>query len=109
LGFKNASFTKGRPSGIIADPYVTFQKLVPDNHRFVLIACDGLWDVMTYQKAVDFILERLPNKKPDAIVEELVNEAGKTSLDNVTAVLLLFDWTDKNSPSPSASPSDDKK
>jgi len=98
-GFKNDNFTKGRPSGIIADPYITHLVLQPNDHRFAILACDGVWDVMTGQEACDFVSKSLAEKKKaDAIVKDLVEEAyRKGSLDNITAVVLCFDWSERTS------------
>ena len=31
----------------------------PDDDAFLVMACDGLWDVMTNQEVVDFVVSRL--------------------------------------------------
>lgn len=78
--------------------------------EFLIIACDGVWDVMGSQDVVDFVRERLPqadkndNLPPDskalaAIMEELLDncvspDLSKTSGlggDNMTALVVLFD------------------
>lgn len=47
--YKNNRHTDGKPSGLIADPFVS--ELVLDNNEddFLIIACDGLWDVFQHQ------------------------------------------------------------
>jgi len=96
-GFKSLNFTKGKPSGIIPDPYITHLTLRPNDHRFAVLACDGVWDVMSGQEVADFVIKKLNEKtRVDEVVTELVNEAErKGSLDNITAVLLHFDWSDR--------------
>ena len=84
---------------VIAKPY-TFQRtitMVPswndDNDAeaddakqpssFLIVGCDGLWDVMQDQDAVDFVIERLAEK--ELVAKFLVEEALKRgSTDNIT-------------------------
>ena len=56
--FKLPELTLNRPSGIIATPSTLTTPIHP-NDEFVIIGCDGLWDVMTYQEAVDFCRDML--------------------------------------------------
>jgi len=60
--------------------------------EFLLIASDGLWDVLTSQDAVDFVRNELATgKKSSLICTSLVEKAlGLKSQDNVTIVLLVF-------------------
>ena len=47
------------------------------------MACDGLWDVIEDQEAVDFVLERIEEK--ELVAKYLVEEALKRgSTDNIT-------------------------
>ena len=39
-------------------PFYRKERLVPDD-RFLIVACDGVWDVMTDQEAVDFVGKRI--------------------------------------------------
>mmetsp|Transcript_47724 Transcript_47724/g.103857 ORF Transcript_47724/g.103857 Transcript_47724/m.103857 type:complete len:324 (-) Transcript_47724:75-1046(-) len=86
---------------------------VPDVQRlarqasdeFILIACDGVWDVMLSQQVVSFIRQRLGPRntwgtrlasgelKLSAIVEQLLDHCISPALasgDNLTAVLILL-------------------
>ncbi len=69
--------------------------------EFLLIACDGIWNVKTSQEAVDFVRQRLDFHGPSAplslISSELCDEclAPDTSgdgsgCDNMTAVIVQF-------------------
>ena len=50
---------------------------------FLIVGCDGLWDVMQDQDAVDFVVERLAEK--ELVAKFLVEEALKRgSTDNIT-------------------------
>lgn len=51
-----------------ANPYITHRpkmKLIPltMSHKFIVLACDGLWDVMSPQDVVNFILSRMVYEK----------------------------------------------
>ncbi|XP_018522430.1 protein phosphatase 1G [Lates calcarifer] len=87
-----------------------------EDHEFMVIACDGIWNVLSSQEVVDFISER---NKPDqsgkvrplsSIVEELVDHClapdtsgDGTGCDNMTCILITF------RPHPSPAHSDDTK
>ena len=44
-----------------AVPDVTVTNLTPD-FEFILLACDGIWDVLTNQEVVDFVRTRIASK-----------------------------------------------
>eukprot|EP00796_Vickermania_ingenoplastis_P007278 gene7278-5122_t len=87
-GFKLEEYTDGKPSGVIAVPEVKSTKLSPED-EFLVIGCDGLWDVMTYAEVVDFCYRRFKTGvAAQVIAEELAQAAlNKGSTDNVTAML----------------------
>jgi len=59
---------------------------------FVLIACDGLWDVMSSVEAIKNVYTFLAQfKDPRKACEKLVEKALRDgSMDNVTVILILF-------------------
>jgi len=59
---------------------------------FLLIACDGLWDEMSHQEAVDIVAKcRRTSKSTFEACDTLVKEAlDKGSLDNITCILAYF-------------------
>jgi len=65
---------------------------------FIILACDGIWDVLSSQEVVDFITERLSRgMEPEDICEELMNrclspdcQMGGLGCDNMTCVLVCF-------------------
>ena len=75
--------------GISATPVVTTHTL-DDDDEFLLLACDGLWDVFSAQSAVDFARRMLvQEQKPAVVCEGLVAEALKRgSTDNVSVLLV---------------------
>ena len=85
-----------------------------DTDQFVLLACDGVWDVMGSAEAVTFLascLERAPQGSParpsaaakaeaeaeaqrllGGVVERLLDEClRRGSMDNISAVLVILD------------------
>ena len=42
---------------VSAVPEIIVEHLKPD-HDFMIIACDGIWDCLTSQQAVDFVCEK---------------------------------------------------
>lgn len=89
---------------IDATPYVTHlpyigQFKLEKSDRFLVIACDGLWDVVENHIVTDFVLKRCykndlktrKNKKLD-IARELAKFAiEKGSTDNVSVIVVFFD------------------
>eukprot|EP00914_Ancora_sagittata_P007202 GHVO01014257.1.p1 GENE.GHVO01014257.1~~GHVO01014257.1.p1 ORF type:complete len:404 (-),score=70.62 GHVO01014257.1:531-1742(-) len=84
-----------KPPLVIADPEIRWVP-VSVSHEFLLIACDGLFDVFTSQEAISFVRHRLVVQKirPELVAEEIVREAieVRKSRDNVTAVVVLLNW-----------------
>lgn len=58
------------------------------NINFIIIACDGLWDVLNNKEVNDFILENKSNKN---VAELLAKKAiDKGSEDNVSIIIVFF-------------------
>lgn len=74
---------------VICAPEIT-RRVLDSADEFLLLACDGLFEVFTSQGAVSFVKERLGD--PQAVVQDLVHEAiqNRGSGDNVSAVLALL-------------------
>ncbi|MBN3324047.1 PPM1G phosphatase, partial [Atractosteus spatula] len=83
------------------------------DHDFMVIACDGIWNVMSSQEVIDFVSERIkPNENGEvrllsSIVEELLDHClapdtsgDGTGCDNMTCVIVTF------TPQPSSSPAE---
>eukprot|EP00164_Ancoracysta_twista_P005398 GFYU01007388.1.p1 GENE.GFYU01007388.1~~GFYU01007388.1.p1 ORF type:complete len:355 (-),score=82.13 GFYU01007388.1:177-1241(-) len=75
-------------------PYVTWEPAITmplqyeENNQFIIFACDGLWDVVTDQEAVDLVLK---SDDPQAAADVLKNTAlERNSMDNVSVVVLGF-------------------
>jgi len=75
-----------------------YERDVKPNDQFLVLACDGLWDVMENQEVVDFINKLLSKAK--TVTDELLNQISeqltthavnnKGSPDNVTVVIVVL-------------------
>jgi len=63
-------------------------------HKFLILACDGLWDVMTHQEAADFAQkQKAQGKSAKETAQALVRESlAKKTEDNVTCIVIYFNW-----------------
>ncbi len=79
---------------VVAEPEIEEVMLDPDSDEFILIACDGLFDVFTSQEAVSFARERLIQLRgnPAAVAGALSAEAiqGRRSRDNVSILIIIL-------------------
>lgn len=86
-----------------AEPYVTcepdlFEYMITSKDKFMIMACDGLWDVMDNQEAVDFVLKTCYDIKTGTRNNEKINMAKrladraleKGSSDNVSVIVVFF-------------------
>lgn len=59
---------------ITAEPDIIRHTIAAED-EFMIIACDGIWDVMENQEAVDFVRQRLkPGVDPVTVAEEMMDE-----------------------------------
>lgn len=90
---------------INAEPYVTcipdiFNYKLTKDDKFIILGCDGLWDVLTNQEAVNFVISRAfdvnTGNKNKEITSENISKLlaeyaiKKGSTDNVTVIIVFF-------------------
>ena len=97
LEYKQTKELPAEAQMVTAAPEVRTVPLIPAD-EFLILACDGIWDVLTNQEAVDFARERLlGGRSPRQVCEDMcdhclapdTNGCGK-GCDNMSVVLALF-------------------
>ena len=96
---------------IISDPFVSKNTLVPDSDAFIIVACDGVWDVLqddevakiaiqTEQNEMPRLRQEFPAEDPEdegevnnelctLIAQNIIKEAlSRNSTDNITVVVV---------------------
>jgi serine/threonine protein phosphatase PrpC len=78
---------------VVANPEIDVRQINADD-EFLLLACDGLYDVMTNKEACEFIRGRLYDEHMSAqqVTDEIVKHAidKLNTRDNVTAIIVRF-------------------
>ncbi|KAI9721176.1 MAG: Protein phosphatase 2C 1 [Chrysothrix sp. TS-e1954] len=73
---------------VTGHPYTTETVIQPEIDEFMILACDGLWDVCSDQEAVDLIRS---NPDPQSASKTLVDHAlGRFSTDNLSCMIVRF-------------------
>ncbi len=82
-------------------PDVLHLEIDPARDKFMVLACDGIWNFMSSQEVCDYVSERLSSSnyaKLSQIVEELFmhclapdSDGDGTGCDNMTCVLVTFE------------------
>ncbi|EDW58286.1 probable protein phosphatase 2C T23F11.1 isoform X1 [Drosophila virilis] len=94
--FKRAN-KKPEEQIVTAYPDVETRQIMPD-WEFIVLACDGIWDVMSNEEVLEFCRSRIAmDKQPEEICEELMNhclapdcQMGGLGGDNMTVVLVCL-------------------
>ncbi|OMO53408.1 phosphatase 2C (PP2C)-like protein [Corchorus capsularis] len=91
LGDWDLKFPLGSSSPLIAEPDVR-QIVLTEDDEFLIIGCDGIWDVMSSQFAVSHVRRSLRrHDDPEECARELVSEATRlNSSDNLTAIVICL-------------------
>ncbi|GAA0167066.1 protein phosphatase [Lithospermum erythrorhizon] len=78
-----------KSSPLISEPDV-FEFMLSDDDEFLIIACDGLWDVLSNQEAVNIVRKEMKmHGDPRRCAQELVYQAmRRDSADNVTVIVV---------------------
>ena len=97
FAFKKDERKRGEGQMVIAYPDVEVREITP-SLEFLVIACDGIWDVMTNEEVVAFVRSSIANGvDPKDICESLMTrclapdcEMGGLGCDNMTVILVCF-------------------
>jgi len=82
-------------SPLIAEPELR-QILLTADDEFLIIGCDGIWDVMSSQQAVSIVRRGLRrHDDPEQSAKDLVREALRLkTFDNLTVIVVCFSSID---------------
>lgn len=75
---------------IIATPDIFTFDLKQHHPMFMILASDGLWDVMTSQYAVNFIKDRYLHQEDFGARELVIQALDLNSKDNITVLIVVF-------------------
>ncbi|XP_057784127.1 probable protein phosphatase 2C 47 [Salvia miltiorrhiza] len=91
LGDWHMKGAKGSQCPLSSEPELE-ELVLTEEDEFLIIGCDGLWDVMSSQYAVTIVRKELmAHNDPERCSRELVREALKrNTCDNLTVVVICF-------------------
>lgn len=99
LGDWDMKFPRGSASPLIAAPEFRRMELTEED-EFLIIGCDGIWDVMSSQHAVSLVRRGLRrHDDPEQCAKDLVMEALRlNTFDNLTVIVVCFSSLDQREP-----------
>ncbi|KAJ5656179.1 hypothetical protein N7507_008129 [Penicillium longicatenatum] len=74
---------------VTGHPYTTETVIQPDADEFIILACDGLWDVCTDQEAVDLIRNIQDAQRASKLLVE--HALARFSTDNLSCMVIRLD------------------
>ena len=79
---------------ISSEPYIASHALEEDVDQFLVVACDGLWDKLTYQEVVDFVSRSFDSGNDVQQTSALLarESIDRGSSDNVTVIVVALQW-----------------
>lgn len=95
--FKQSATLSPETQIVTADPEITIHEHT-DEDEFVVVACDGIWDVFSSQQVIDFVRRGISERKELATIsEELMDRClapdsdwGGVGCDNMTAMVVAI-------------------
>ena len=97
LDYKNAEGLSAERQAVTAMPEIKTVELTGEDD-FIVLCCDGIWDILSSQQCVDFIYQRIGTVPLHQIAEGLCDQCLAKSTtekegkgcDNMTAVIVAF-------------------
>lgn len=95
--FKKNESKSAEEQIVTANPDIEIRDLT-DDYEFIVLACDGIWDVMSNEEVIEFVRNRIAQKiTPELICEELMTrclapdcQMGGLGCDNMTVIIVCF-------------------
>ncbi|KAJ3389377.1 Protein phosphatase 2C 2 [Entophlyctis sp. JEL0112] len=96
--FKQNSSLGPEDQIVTVDPDIVMHQLVVQEDDFIVLACDGIWDCMTNEQVVDFVMARIAEDKTLATISEQIMDycladdtgVGGVGCDNMTVVIVAI-------------------
>lgn len=76
---------------VVATPYTTIIEELTTDHEFLILATDGIWDVMNNEEAIQMIHQELDPQKAASYLTEVALSRG--SADNISCTVIRFSFT----------------
>jgi len=91
--YKIPHIPDGHKDYVSREPHLLKFDLTETN-EYLIIACDGLWDVATFKRAHDIVMKSLKKSSDpaDACAVLIRESLERSSSDNVTVLVVFFDW-----------------
>jgi protein phosphatase 1B len=90
--YKKRADLEASEQQVSPEPDITIQERTGED-EFVVLACDGVWDVFTNDECVKYLRDRMMRgvEAPAHLAENLLDESlARRSRDNVSAVIVTF-------------------
>ena len=71
-------------------PFTSEVVLDPSSDTCLILACDGLWDVVTDKECIDYIADQEDPAEAAHMLVDFALEQGST--DNISVIVIKFDW-----------------
>lgn len=90
--YKNVEGKGATEQLVSPEPEFFIKERIPEEDEFLVLACDGVWDVMTNQDICDFISGRLKvNNNLETVCNEVIDTClHKGSRDNMSIIIIAF-------------------
>ncbi|KAJ3291488.1 PP2C-domain-containing protein [Rhizoclosmatium globosum] len=96
--FKNNPSLGAEDQVVTVNPDIEVKQLVPKEDDFIVIACDGIWDCMSNDQVVDFVMAQIAADRTLPDICELMMEyclagdsdVGGVGCDNMTVVIVAI-------------------
>ena len=72
-------------------PFTSEVVLHPSSDTLPILACDGLWDVVTDQECIDYIADQEDPAEAAHMLVDFALEQGST--DNISVIVVKFEWS----------------
>jgi len=91
--FGDRDYKDGGQHFVSCEPFIKHLEISPED-QFLVMACDGLWDKLSYEDVVGTVCRlRKEGKGATDVAKALVVDAiNKESMDNITALVIYFNW-----------------